>query len=429
MTRAKGRTHHSLIIGHYGGCNTGDEAMLSGLLVALDSNLRQRAAVVVKDKPAPMQYLNSDVTLLRASIASVIRGLLKSDNLILGGGTHFHDDYITIRYLRHFRYMLRLASLSKLAKLLGRKVIWLGMGFGPFYRSPTRWVTRLGLRSCDFVTVRDSASLREIEGWISPERVGVTFDLGVLLAKSLHCSARRTRGNENRCKTLGISVTPVRKCLTCGPRVDAFFWKRLAKALNQIMDQSPELRVKVVVLRGGHREDDQAISLMVHRLVEADHPGRCDIVPYNPEPIVTLRSIAECDAFIATRFHAGVLAYAAGCRLLFLEYHRKVRDLAREIGLADDACVSLSKETDEQDLTRKLKALIEGHNLFRATLPLRAAIDRALLNIVAVDNVLRNSGPEDVDRELETAVKTHKQEASNEVPTPEHAQTHLSLPD
>lgn len=429
MINAKGRTHNSLIIGHYGGCNTGDEAMLAGLLRALHSGLRSQAAVVVKNKSVSDQFLNSGITVCPANTFSVVRGLLKSDNLILGGGTHFHDDYTTMRYVRHFAYMLRLASLSILAKMLRQKVIWLGMGFGPFYRSTTRWVTRMGLKYCDFVTVRDSASLEEVAGWIPSDKLEVTFDLAALLADGVSGRIRKARNNEQRCKTLGISVTQVRKCLTCGPKVDALIWARLASALNRIIDRNPELRLKVIVLRGGHREDDQAVSAEVHRIVERSHPGRCDLVPYNPEPLITLRRISECDAFIATRFHAGVLAYVAGCRLLFLEYHRKVRDLAREIGLDDEACISLSEDVNEDSLAGKLGSLIEGHNTFRATLPVREAFDRALLNIAAVESLLTNSAPEHMDIEPVTAVSACRTTTAKEVPAPEQSHTRFSFPD
>lgn len=429
MIRSRGQIHNSLIIGHYGGCNTGDEAMLAGLVGALHDSLRQRSAVVVKTKLTRKQYSNSGVDVLPASTASVVSGLLRSNSLILGGGTHFHDDYTTMRYVRHFRYMLRLASLSMLAKLLGRKVIWLGMGFGPFYRVPTRWVTRLGLKFCDFVTVRDSISLREVSGWIPAERLGVTFDLAALLAQNAQLRTRPARTDEDRCKTLGISVTSVRKCLTCGPRVDACFWGRLASALNRILARNPDLRLKVIVLRGGHREDDQAVSAMVHQIVEKSHPRRCDLVPYDPEPMITLQRISECDAFIATRFHAGVLAYVAGCRLLFLEYHRKVRDLAREIGLADKACLSLSEDVNEDVLAEKLEALVHGHSAFRASLPLREAFDRALLNIVAVENILTNTKIENSNNEPDTPVVAYRSGTSKGAPVPEHSHTHFSLPE
>ena len=126
--RIPGSNHavrHPLVIGHYGGCNTGDEAMLTALLRAVGPELRRRATIVMKNGHGEnlRPYYGADT--VPPGLLPVLRALRRSDALVLGGGTHFHDDYTTWRYLRHFRYMLRIASLSMLAKLLGQRVYWL----------------------------------------------------------------------------------------------------------------------------------------------------------------------------------------------------------------------------------------------------------------------------------------------------------------
>ncbi len=375
------RVSHPLIIGHYGGGNTGDEAMLTGLLGAVDPGLRRRAAIVVKRPRSEILHSDYGADTIPAAFHPVLRALLKSDGLMLGGGTHFHDDYTTRRYLRHLRYMLRITSLSMLAKLLGREVMWLGMGFGPFYRHPTRWVTRLGLKFCDRVTVRDAESHREISRWISPEKLSLAFDLAALLVKDPLRGDTPTSGSGGFYPTLGICVTSVRQCLTCGPRVEAVFWRRLAAVVIRALDDRPKMRVRVVVFRGGNYEDDWTLSRELHDTLARAHPGRLELVPYSPEPRHMLSKVAECDAFLATRYHSGVLAYLAGCSLLFFDYHRKVRDLAREIGLSDAACITPSEDLHEQVLEEKVNGLLEGNDAYRARLPVSDAMRRACLNV------------------------------------------------
>ena len=381
------RLRRPLIIGHYGGCNTGDEAMLTGLLGAMPADLRRRATVVVKGARNGTLHSAYGAGLVPAEWWAVLRALLRSDGLLLGGGTHFHDDYTTRRYVRHLRYMARITSLSILAKLLGRKVIWLGVGLGPFSRWPTRWITRLGLKCCDRVTVRDAESQREIAAWIPPEKLALTFDLAALLVRDSILRTGQVATVSNSVTTLGVCVTSVRRSLSGGAPVDSVVWRRLAAVLNRTLDKRPDLRLKVMVWRGGSREDDGALSKELHEAVSLVHPARAELVPYSSQPEETLRRVAECDAFIATRYHAGVFAYLAGCRLLFFAYHRKVRDLAREIGLADGACLPLAADLREEVLEEKMGGLMEGSEAFRARLPVPVAARRAWLNIQALEDV------------------------------------------
>jgi polysaccharide pyruvyl transferase WcaK-like protein len=358
--------------------------MLAGLLEAVGPEMRRQCAVVVKDGRR-VEWLRKrlGVEPVQAGVQAVLRALRRADALVLCGGTHFHDDYQTRRYLRHLRYMFRYVSLSMLSKLMGKRVTWLGMGFGPFYRRPTRWITRLGLSLCDRVSVRDQRSLEEIAGWVAPERLDLAFDLAALLMGNPRGRWVRPRKEPFRCMTLGLSVTSVRQSRSVGRRTDEVIWRRLAWAVNRTLDENPLLRVRVMVLRGGNREDDESVSGQMHRAITSIHPGRSELIPYHPEPTVTWQRIAECDAFVATRYHAGVLAYLAECRLLLLEYHRKVRDLAAEIGLAEKACLRISEQVDEELLVTRIRALTRGDEAFRARLPVPSAAQRALRNLAA----------------------------------------------
>lgn len=387
-----------LIIGHYGGSNTGDEAMLAGLLEAMDPSARQHATVVVKAGTLEKSCPELGVASVPAHLKSVLGALLRSDALVLGGGTHFHDDYKTVRYLRHFRYMSRFVILSILAKLLRRKVAWLGMGFGPFYRWPTRWLTRLGLAFCDSVTVRDVRSFHEVAAWVPASKLVHAFDLSALLVSNTDGNGIRNTKDSQDYRTLGISATSVQNSKTGGPGADVVFWNRLASALIETLHRNPDLRVRVMVIRGGDREDDWTLSRKLHTAISRVYPGRSEMVPYHPNPNVTLRSIGECDAFIATRYHAGVLAYLSGCPLLLIAYHRKVRDLAGEIGLPDEACISIAEDATVNLFVGRINRMLEGDGAFRARLSVPVAAQRAWVNIRTLQAVLPGLDPGVQDR-------------------------------
>jgi polysaccharide pyruvyl transferase WcaK-like protein len=245
-------------------------------------------------------------------------------------------------------------------------------------------VTKLGLKFCDRVTVRDEKSLKEIADWVPPEKLDLAFDLSALMVGNSNGCLKKPPVDRYQCRTLGVSVTSVRQSLTGGLQIDSFLRQRLTSALKQVLDKHPELRVRVMVIRGGSREDDMAVSMELHQNILRSHPNRSEIIPYHPDPTETIRKIVECDAVVATRYHACVLAYLAGCRLFFIAYHRKVHDLAGEIGLSDEACIDMAGSVTEETMANQLERMISGEDVFRARLPVTDAERRAWLSIRAL---------------------------------------------
>src|SRR5262249_55203195 len=134
------------------------------------------------------------------------------------------------------------------------------------------------------------------------------------------------------------------------------------------------------IIRGGTRDDDKALTCYLYQKLAAVDATRVEIVPYDTNPTHTLQKIAECEAFIASRFHSGMLAYLSGCHLLFLAYHRKVEDLAREIGLSPQACISLCDTVSDEEFATKISELLSGAEAYRPTLPVSEATKRAQMN-------------------------------------------------
>jgi polysaccharide pyruvyl transferase WcaK-like protein len=143
--------------------------------------------------------------------------------------------------------------------------------------------------------------------------------------------------------------------------------------------------VRLFVIRGGQREDDFAATARLYRALTAIDPARVEIVPYLDDPRLTLHKLRECGAFIATRFHAGVLAYLAGCRLLLLAYHRKLSDLAHEIGLAAQACVPVAPDITETLLVERIEGLLSEDAGYQPTLPVNTATARARRSIALLE--------------------------------------------
>ena len=368
-----------LIVGHYGGENTGDEAMLAGLLLSALRRQPQEFAVITKNNRLPPCLAGrAEVRAFRMGLRNTLRWLAWAQGVILGGGTHFHDDYRGGRYWQHVRYMARISGLSLLARLLGRRVLWLGVGFGPYYRPLTKFLAWLGEQACEWVAARDRASLELAGRWVDGRKIGLAFDLAVLL-RGQESSLESGAPSAGRLM-LGVSVTSVEDTLTGGPETDLLFWDRFIQALKTVYQSREDLHVRVFVFRGGQREDDNALSARVAGELAACDPQRVALEAYDPDPLSTLASVQRCQKFIATRFHAVVLAYSAGCELLALGYHQKIHDLAVEIQLPSRACLPINRSVEVEEIQARLTELLDTPN-FRPQLPLDEAQRRASINL------------------------------------------------
>ncbi|MCB0189836.1 MAG: polysaccharide pyruvyl transferase family protein, partial [Caldilineaceae bacterium] len=355
---------------HYCCSNTDDEAMLHGLISAVPLEQRRHVVVATRNHAAQSPLKAQGITLIPPAIQPVLRHLKNADGLVLGGGTHFHDDYVGLRYWRHYRYMARFVVLNLIARLMGKKVLWLGMGLGPFSRGTTRWLTQLGVALCDAVTVRESASLAEANQLNNASKVRLSFDLAALLQLDLSPVAERAN-------ILGISVMSMSNLKTDGSALNDHYLEHLSQTLDALLTADATLQVRIFLIRGGERESDVQMSTELYEQLHRQYRDRVRLVPYNSDPLIIAREIGACRAFMATRFHAALLSYLCGCRLLFLAYHRKVADLAGEIGLHPDAVLPMTTDLSTETLRNRLTRLVSAKDWYQPTLEVSEAVRRA----------------------------------------------------
>jgi len=118
--------------------------------------------------------------------------------------------------------------------------------------------------------------------------------------------------------------------------------------------------------------------------------GRTTLISYNSDPSETFRAIQECVAFVATRYHAAVLAYLGGCQLMTVPYHRKVRDFSEEIGLSSDAQLFPYQRHSVSDISDRFRSLISGNKIFRPKLPVPQAIQTSQINVGVLKRFVEN---------------------------------------
>lgn len=355
--------------------------MLLGLVSGCPPELQKGMIIVTKNGTLSDAIAQYGVRVIPAKPGPIWNAVNQSAGIILGGGTHFHDDYLRWRYVRHVRYLLRYLLIFTWAKLWGKKVLWLGMGIGPFSRPLTRWLLQWGIHTCDHITVRDTVSANELYTFAESVKVTHTFDLAALIRQTLPSLVQAPRHRSGKTRILGLSVVEANLTQTGKISQQHNFWSQFTTALERIYRHHPDLHIRVYVIRGGQREDDMQASLALVELLNRYDPARVSLIPYNEDPTVTLASIAECDVFVATRFHSAIFSYLVGCRLLLLAYHRKLQDLAQEIRLSPNACIDIAQPTTVAEVEAALEGLLGKSSDYIAQLPVEEAHARASRNI------------------------------------------------
>lgn len=368
------------ILGNYGARNTGDEAMLAGLVYGLRTRAQEVPIAAVSRAGSFPPYLEEmGVWPVETRVRPVWQAIRSAHGVILGGGTHFHDDYVITRYVRHLRYMMRYLLLLKVARLLQKRVFLLGMGFGPFRFKLTELITREICTLADHIAVRDPASFQRIRKWVDSSKLTQAFDLAALL-----CSWAEARGSVKESSSaafcLGVSVISIANIPGYGPRSDAIFQAAVGEAIQSALRKVPNLKVSIFIFRGAWpREEDVRVSTQLYTTL-SKVSSKVVLVPYSDDPRRLLEWIARCDFFVATRFHSAIFAYLTQRPFLCLAYHHKCSDLAQAIGLPSYACLRID-EVLWGELESRLLDLLRQPAAFRASLPVAQAESWAWQNL------------------------------------------------
>ena len=327
------RRKNTFIIGHYGGDNFGDEFMLEALLEYLDTVKIVGKIFIVSKKDSSS---GNKVTYVSPGALSTLKVFFKTKVLILGGGTHFHDDYHEERLKRHYIYLAKILFISLLYRLSFKKVYYLGVGYAPLRSARIKRLAKLSVFLANHITVRDKISLQNLNDLSrksAASKINLTFDLA-----SLHREVERKRTKTDT--LVGISLTSF--SFSSNSNQDSLWEHHIIPQIGAIYEKT-NISIRIFVFRGGSRESDIPLSKKLQEHLYEIDPGRVAIYEHtdNTEEFVT--PLAQCEYFVATRYHSAVIAYLAGCKLLIIPYHQKLIDVVDMIALDLHAVMELQK--------------------------------------------------------------------------------------
>jgi len=348
-----------LIAGYYGFGNTGDEAILSGIIAGLRAEKPDLTLKVVTANPKQTKD-NYDVeAVLWNDIADLIASVKASDLVILGGGGLFHDywgvDESTLLTAQHAG-LPYFAGIPLLANLLEKPCMIYAVGVGPLLTDSGKRLTKMAFERCQVASVRDPYSLevlRELEIDLSEERVFLFADpaFNQLLADPEEaCQILKDHSIDTETPTLGVAL----RFWDIGTDPDQ--WEiEIAEALDSWIESKngqvvflPFQQESVSVY-----EDDFAVATrVVSKMSQAD---KCTIIEKKLPSELLGAMIAECDALIGMRLHAVIYAMKAAVPVLALSYDPKVRAVMERANLAN--LVLNPEQWVKADILKALKRL------------------------------------------------------------------------
>jgi len=345
----------ALIVGYFGFGNAGDDAIGVAVVELIQEAYEQvDIAVVSGEEPV---FHDDQVTKVRFSPLAIAQSVTDRENLVVTGGSHFHDRYRTRRgALKVFTFYL---SLVLFAKVLGRKVHLVGHGVGPLDGALSTWTAATTFWLANTSTVRDPQSAREL-----PDRVPdpvVAFDTSALLDVPETDSTDET--------VLGVSVTPAFKKLEGRPGRDDDLVSAVAEAIDDPVIRDNVDRVVVYAFHSGSYNDDLS---MTNELAAAIEGLPTNIETYEDNPIEFIAATGATDYFLGMKYHSLVFAYLNVTPTLAVSYHPKCRWFHEYVG--HDQGTVLDKETVADDgVGGRLRGMIENPTQFTSEMPVEEA--------------------------------------------------------
>ncbi len=289
-----------VLSGYFGFKNFGDEAILSVLVNKL-KELNQSITVISSNPEYTKSKFKHIRSIYTFNLRDILGAIIKSDYLISGGGSLLQD-------VTSFKSLIYYLLIIFLGLLLGKKVIIFAQGIGPINNKFGQFLTRLLLKHCTYVSVRDEKSLKLLESW------GVHADLV--------CDPVFSTKIESAAKTNTVAVQ-----LRDFKTMNEDFIDRLAQKV------STEFSDKTVEIYSFQDDIDLKICEAFEKSLNLLNPDIKTVLYSNLTDEQIISGISKAEYLIAMRFHAIIVGLISSTKILAVDYDVKVQKIAAEFGL------------------------------------------------------------------------------------------------
>jgi len=305
-------------LGYQGFGNVGDEAILAGIEELLSGSRVQVATVIGGAQPIAAYALARRIEThrMRPNLAAT-RAIRGSGVVLVSGGGLLNDHWSTVvpTYL----------AWTVLARLVGARIAWIGVGVGPLRRPISRRLAGWALRLAACITVRDPESAALVASIAPGVKVTVVPDPALLISPP---EPRQRSG-------IGFVVRH-----TTPGRVSE--GATMANALADAAARFAPRSVRLITF-GGRR--DRAFAGEVRE--RAAWAGiTLSIEELDPDPHRAIEVMAGLESVVSVRLHGLILAAVAGTPAVPVAYDQKVLSTARLLGI-EHLCQPISGLTGQ----------------------------------------------------------------------------------
>lgn len=357
-----------LIHGFYNAGTIGDDAILHSLIEQLYSEFPRCQVTVCVRRKSMKPYHGT--RLIRyaagANLQALHCELKRSDMVVIAGGELFQDyqSFHVLQVLKRNRGSIPYCAAPLiLAHSLNIPIMLYGVGIGPLQSPEAAQMAAFLIQLADKITVRDTRSLRWLQG-MGITQVVLSADPAVNLAfidndgpdstlKSLLPPAFQKNDNY---PVIGINY----RSWPYGTYSTSKAFELLIGVSKYLIDR---YHAKLVVLPFNHSKEElsSAKQFVLHFPREHTH-----LAAAVDSPVLMKHTIGQLDFIINMRLHASILALSEGVPALALSYDSKVTDLYDELQLAE-LCLALD-EADLSILIARADAIIADREALSSTI-------------------------------------------------------------
>jgi len=282
------------------------------------------------------------------------------DVLVIGGGTLFIDKGRPSVSLA----LLYLTALY--ARVIGRRVVIIGVAMDILTHPISLWLTRRILRLASFVAVRDSLSLPYV-AHLDPARVRCTADLAFLLDPVPAARARSAR------PVVGLCLIAYYRPVEPSDRNHAAYCSAILRLIKRNSHRFDFVAVMFQCEIG--QRDDWILPLLAEHFPMID---TLHVVDNN----TAQRLASKVDVFVTTRFHLGILGVLWEKPVIVLDHELKLTALASEFGFPTlPLSTFLAGDID-------LAPMLAGFDPARTAAACKTARERAVDNFAWLEQAL-----------------------------------------
>lgn len=314
-----GTTRKQIVIsGYYGFGNSGDEAVLLSILLALEDEGRksnvQIEPVVLSIHPEDTAKTYGVRAVHRLKIPQIVHALSQSDGLISGGGSLLQD----VTGLASIPYYL---GIIRLAQWFGKPTFIYSQGVGPVQRKFFRPWIRGAFNRSPYVSVRDEVSASWLAGiGVKSERIRTVPDPVMGMPRRSSATAKKAVGQAPL--AIGVSVR---------------YWNEdrseLAQLAEALVGIQRETGAEIRFLPFHHPADIEASQYVIDKMNLANKPSTVLIVDDVVHPQDMLAEVADCRLLIGMRLHSLIYAATQYVPMVGISYDPKVNHFLQQLGM------------------------------------------------------------------------------------------------